>query len=160
MVTILMMSAKKVNPGLRERKIFLKKGYDVIILVSDVTNKIFSLESNYTIDVVTWPKFGNSRISMREVIITSINKNLTRKTAFFEVWSWFKFNNLGLTLGTNLKFYTSVAKGLKLKVRKFWGLTRTVAEVTGKKLVGDLFCPPHPILNKVKSNSDYYKSCF
>ena len=53
MVTILMMSAKKVNPGLRERKEFLKKGYDVITLVSDVTNKIFSLESNYTIDVVT-----------------------------------------------------------------------------------------------------------
>ena len=49
-------------------------------------------------------------------------KDLTRKTAFFEEWSWFKFNNLGLALGTNLKFYTSVAKGLKLKVRKFLGL--------------------------------------
>ena len=41
-------------------------------------------------------------------------KDLTRKTAFIEGWSGFKFNNLGLTLGTNLKFYTSVAKGLKL----------------------------------------------
>ena len=29
-----------------------------------------------------------------------------------------------------------VAKGLKLKVRKFWGLTPTFAEVTGEKLVG------------------------
>ena len=29
------------------------------------------------------------------------------------------FNNLGLALGITLKFYTSVAKGLKLKVRKF-----------------------------------------
>ena len=43
-------------------------------------------------------------------------KDLTRKTTFFEGWSWFKFNNLKLALGTNLKFYTSVAKRLKLKV--------------------------------------------
>ena len=40
---------------------------------------------------------------------------MTRKTAFFEEWSWFKFNNLGLA-------YTSVAKGLTLNVRKFGGL--------------------------------------
>ena len=60
---------------------------------------------------------------------------MTRKTAFFEGWSWFKFNNLGLALGTNLKFYPSVAKGLKLKVRKFWDLTLTFLEVTGEKLV-------------------------
>ena len=69
---------------------------------------------------------------MREVIITSIYKDLTRKTAFYEGWSRFKFNNLVLALGTNLKFYTSVAKGLKLKVRKFWGLIPTFVEVTGK----------------------------
>ena len=69
-------------------------------------------------------------------------KNLTRKTAFFEGWSWFKFNNLRLALGTNLKFYTSVKKGLKLKVRKFWGLIHTFAKVTGEKLVGGPFCPP------------------
>ena len=30
-----------------------------------------------------------------------------------------KFNNLGLILGTNLEFYTSVAKGFILKFRKF-----------------------------------------
>ena len=70
---------------------------------------------------------------MGEVIITSIYKDLTRKTTFFEGWSWFKVNNLGLTPGTNLKFYTSVIKGLKLKVRRFWGLTPTFVEVTGKK---------------------------
>ena len=38
---------------------------------------------------------------------------MTRKIAFLEGWSWFKFNNLGLALGTNFKFCTSVAKGLK-----------------------------------------------
>ena len=53
----------------------------------------------------------------------------------------------------NLKFDTSVAKGLKLKVRKFWTLTPTFVEVTGEKLVGgggrgDLF--GYPILNRVK----------
>ena len=69
-------------------------------------------------------------------------KNLTRKTAFFEGWSWFKFNNLGLALGTNLKFYISVKKELKLKVRKFWGLIHTFPKVTGEKLVGGPFCPP------------------
>ena len=73
---------------------------------------------------------------------------MTRKNvSFFEWWSWFKFNNLGLALGTNLKFYTSLSKGLKLKVRKFWGLIPTFVEVTGKKLVGGLIGPP--ILNTV-----------
>ena len=36
-----------------------------------LTNKILSYESSYIIDVVMWPKFGNSSISVREVI-TSI----------------------------------------------------------------------------------------
>ena len=67
---------------------------------------------------------------------------MTRKTAFFEGWSKFKFNNLGLTLGMNLKFYTSVAKVLKLKVRKFWGLIPMFVEVRGEKLVGGAFLPP------------------
>ena len=69
-------------------------------------------------------------------------KDLTRKTAFFLGWSWFKFNNLGLVLCANLKFYTTVEKGLKLKVRKFWGLTPTFVEVTREKLVGGPFCLP------------------
>ena len=47
-------------------------------------------------------------------------------------------NNLGLVLGTNVKFYISVAKGLKLKVKKFLGLILTFVEVTGEKLVGGL----------------------
>ena len=33
-----------------------------------------------------------------------------------------------------LKFYTSVAKGLKLKVRKILGMIPTFIEVTGGKL--------------------------
>ena len=74
---------------------------------------------------------------------------MTRKTAFLEGWSWFKFNNLGLALCMNLKFYTSLSKGLKLKVKKFLGLILTFVEVTGENLVGGAFLPP-PILNRVK----------
>ena len=47
-----------------------------------------------------------------------------------------------MALGTNLKYCTSVAKGLKLKVRKFWGPNPTFVEVTGEKLVGGAFLPP------------------
>ena len=36
---------------------------------------------------------------------------------------------MGLALGTNLKFYTSVAKGLKLKKRKFWELIPKFLEI-------------------------------
>ena len=83
---------------------------------------------------------------------------MTRKTAIFEGWSRLKFNDLGPALGKNLKLYNSVAKGLKLKVIKFWGLTPTFVDVTGEKLVGWTFSPtptpppfPPPILNRVKS---------
>ena len=51
---------------------------------------------------------------------------------------------MGLALGTNLKFCTSAAKELKLKVRKFWGQNPTFVEVTGEKLVGGAFLPPPP----------------
>ena len=44
-----------------------------------------------------------------------------------------------------LKFYASVAKWLKLKLRKVWVLTLTFVEVTREKLVEGPFCTP--ILN-------------
>ena len=48
-----------------------------------------------------------------------------------------------------MKLYTSVEKGLKIKVRKFWELIPTFVEVTGEKLVGgELFDPS--ILNRIK----------
>ena len=72
MVTILMMTAKMATPGLLKISVFWKKGYDVIIYVHDVTNKILSYDSNDIIDVVMWPKFGNCSIAMKKVIITSI----------------------------------------------------------------------------------------
>ena len=49
----------------------------------------------------------------------------------------------------NLKFYISVVKGSKLKVRKFYGLIPTFVEVTGEKVVRGPFWPPS-ILNRDK----------
>ena len=71
-VAILMMPAKLATLGLLKIKAFWNKSYDFIISVHDVPNKILLLDSNYTVDVFMWPKFGNSTISMRKVIITSI----------------------------------------------------------------------------------------
>ena len=71
-VAILVTSAKMTTPGLLKIKIFWKNDFDVITYVHDVTNKILSCDSNYIVDVVMWPKFGNPSISMREVIIISI----------------------------------------------------------------------------------------
>ena len=67
-----MMPAKMATPGLLKITIFWKKGYDVIISVDDVTNKILSRDSNYIEDVFMWPKSGYCSISMREVITNSI----------------------------------------------------------------------------------------
>ena len=73
MVAILMMSAiLAANLGLLKIKIFWNKDYDVVISVHDFTSKIVSRDSNYVVDMVMWPKFGNSSISMKEVTLTSI----------------------------------------------------------------------------------------
>ena len=78
---------------------------------------------------------------MRKVIITSILWKFDQKKNFFKGCSWFKFNSLGLVLGMALKSYTSVSKGLKLKVRKF--LILTFVEIIGEILLGSLFAFPH-----------------
>ena len=52
-----------------------------------------------------------------------------------------------------LKFYTSVTKGLKLNVRKCWGLILTFVEVAGKKTSRRGLLPHIPILNRVKFQS-------
>ena len=67
-----MMSALMAALGLLEIKVFWSKGYDVMSYVHDVTRQILSPDSNYIVDVVMWPKFGNFSIYIREVIITSM----------------------------------------------------------------------------------------
>ena len=67
-ITILIVSTKMSTLDLIQIKVLIK----VITFFYDVTNKILSRDSNYTVDVVILPKFGSSSISMREVIITWI----------------------------------------------------------------------------------------
>ena len=52
MLTILMMSADLVIPGLLKIKIFRNKGYDAINPDYDITNKILSRVLNYIADMV------------------------------------------------------------------------------------------------------------
>ena len=67
-----MMSAKMATPDLFKTTVSWNKGYDVIIPVDDVTDKILSRNSNYIVDMFMWLRFGNSSISMGEVITISI----------------------------------------------------------------------------------------
>ena len=96
MVEILIISAKLATLGLLKIKVFWNIDYDLIISVHDVTNKILSHDSNYNEDVVMWPKFGNSSIFMREIIIISTLKGFDQKSQFFRgalgsssiIWDW------------------------------------------------------------------------
>ena len=65
-----MMFAKFATLDLPKIKVFWNKDDDVMIFVNDVTNKVLLRESNYIVDVVMLTKFGNSNVSMKEVIIT------------------------------------------------------------------------------------------
>ena len=112
------MSSTMAALDLFKIKILWNKGYDVIISLYDVSNTILSHDLNHIVNVVMWPKFGNSSISMRVLI---------KKVSFLEA------------LGIALEFYTSVAKELKLKVRKLWGLISTFIEVTENRRP---FAPP------------------
>ena len=87
---------------------------------------------------------------------------MTRKTAFFEEWSWFKFDNLRLEIGTNVKLYTNVVvKELKLIVIKFWVLIPTFLDFTGEKLVrwGGPFCHPPPFSPSWLGQMNLSKKC-
>ena len=67
-----MMSAKMAALDLLKIKVFWKQIYDVIVSVRDVTNKVLLGESNYIVNMIMWPKLGNSSISMRGIIMPSI----------------------------------------------------------------------------------------
>ena len=75
--------------------VFWNEG-DVLFSVYDVTNKNSSSYSNCIADVVMWPKFGISSISMREIIIPQFYEDLTRKINFLRdalgwssiIWDW------------------------------------------------------------------------
>ena len=137
------MSGKMATLELLKINLFWNKDYDVIFFVYGVTRNILSRDTSYIVDVIVWPKLGNFSISKRKVIITSIFWEFDQKN-FFERWFWFKFNNLRLAQGMALKFYTSMTKAFKLKVKMLWGLIFTFVEVTIEKLIGGFFASSHP----------------
>ena len=120
MGAILMMSSKLTTLGVLKRKMLWKNIYDVLISVYDVTNKVLSRGSNYVADMVMWLKFANFSISMRRCYELNFTKSQLEKP-FYEQCSWFKFTNLGLALSTTFESYSSMGKGLKIKVGKLWG---------------------------------------
>ena len=69
--------------GLFKTKIFRNRRYDVIIFDYEVTNKILSRDSNYIVDLVTSLKFGNSSLSITEVIKNPILYGFNQKNNFF-----------------------------------------------------------------------------
>ena len=82
---------KLATLGFLKIKVFWNKRYEVIISVHDVTITLYHVTQ-----------------------IRSCDQTLVTLT-----FQRFKLNNLGLSLGMALKFYTSVTKALKLKVRWF-----------------------------------------
>ena len=78
-----MMLVKLATLDLLLKKVFGNKGYNVIISVHDFSCKVLSRESSYTVVKVMWPKSDNSKISMREVIITFVLKGYDQKQHLF-----------------------------------------------------------------------------
>ena len=120
----------------------MKKDYDVIISVDDVTNKILSCDSNYIVDVFMRLKFGNYSISMREVITTSIViQRLFLRVVLVQV-QW-----LGTGTRYKLEILHQCAKRVKTKSQKIFGANSYVCRSYSGKggSGGGAFCPsPHP----------------
>ena len=109
-----MMSVKLATLDLLKIKILWNKGYNITISVHDITSKSLSCDSNYVVNMVLWPKIGNSSISLRELSwIWQKNKK------FLGMFLVQLQQYLGLALGTGLKFYTS--KRVKTKSQKGLG---------------------------------------
>ena len=104
------MSVKLTTPGFLKINPFRNKSYDVIIPDYYVTNTILSRHSNHIVDVVMWSKFGNSSISVREVIITSILYGWPEKTFF-----------LRDDLGSSSIIWDQCGKRVKIKSQKVFG---------------------------------------
>ena len=143
MLSILMMLPKLATLDLAKINVIWNTVYGVIITDHDVTKKNYEF-INYLLKLYCRsghePKFGNTSISIRAVIITSILEKLTQKNLFF-------FRVVLDILGVEknfigLKFYTSVEKGLMLNVRKFLGLIPKFVENEAEKLIQGAFFPP------------------
>ena len=76
-----MISAKLATSSLLNKALKINY-YNVIFFVQDVTNKTLSRDLNQNLDVVMWPIFCNSRISIKEIILTSVFERFDQKKQF------------------------------------------------------------------------------
>ena len=89
---------------------------------------------------------------------------MNRKTGFFEGWSWFKFNNVGLVLVMTLKIHSSLTKkGLKFSFQGYLLLLYS-EKLQGKNCRGRgafcaLPCSPLPPSSLNRVNSDFKNFC-
>ena len=139
-----MMSSKLAILGLLKVNVFWNEGYDFIISVHDVTNKISSRDSNYIVDVVMWSKFGNFNISIREININSILYGFDKEKHFFWGVVLVKVQLFGTGNGNGLEILRRCGKRVKTKLRKFWWLIPAFVKVTGGKTGRGPFCSPLP----------------
>ena len=130
------MSAKLANLGLLKIKLFWNKGYDALNFFHNANRKILSPDSSYIVDLVIWPTFYNSSISMREVILTPFYKDLNRKASFF--WG------VLLVFKGCLEILQQYEKLIKTKHQKVFRLFLSFTEVTGEKLIWCVFLTPLP----------------
>ena len=144
MITILLMSAKTATLGLLKIKVFWSKGYDVIISTNDLTNKILSRDSYYIVDAVMRPKFGESSISMREVIMTSILWRFGQKKHFLGGVVLVQVQLFGAGTRYGLAILYQCEKRVKTKKHKvFWANSYVCRSYRGKTGRGT-FLIPHP----------------
>ena len=82
--------------------------------------------------------------------------------AFFEGYSWFKFNNLGLAPGTRYQILHQCGKRIKTKSQNVLGAKSYICKSYRQKTGGVcLFVPPPtPILNRVKTNLEAFDRFF
>ena len=70
-------------------------------------------------------------------------KDLTKKS-FFEGWCWFKSNNLGLALGSNLEILHQCGKRVKTKSETVFKANSYVCRNYRRKRPFRPFWNPHP----------------
>ena len=138
MVTILMMSAKLASPELLKIKLFQNKGYDAIIPMTH--QQSLSRDSNYTVDVIMWPKFGNcSNFYERSYHSLNIIRVWPKKPLFWGV-ALVSVQLFRTSTRYDLEILHQCGKRVKTKGQKVLGVNSIVCKsYKGKNWLGSLF---------------------
>ena len=111
MATLSLLRIKVFGDKVYDVRIFSKAPLTKLYHVIQIILQMWSCKQSLVTLAFLWEKFSQPQFY----------KDLTTETLFFEGWSWFKFHNLGMTLGMALKFCISMAKGSTLNSKIFWG---------------------------------------